>query len=61
MPTRKVVSRVVASALAVAMGISTLVAGLEHSSFLVQATNSETVVSAVAAVHNKPWRQRLNN
>lgn len=49
MPTRKVVSSVVASALAVAMGISTLVAGLEHSSFLVQATNSETVVSAVAA------------
>jgi membrane-bound lytic murein transglycosylase D len=49
MPTRKVVSRVVAFALAVAMGISTLVAGLEHSSFLVQATHSETVVSAVAA------------
>jgi membrane-bound lytic murein transglycosylase D len=49
MPTRKVVTRVVSTALAVAMGISTLVAGLEHSSFLVQATNSEQVVSAVAA------------
>jgi membrane-bound lytic murein transglycosylase D len=49
MPTRKFVSRVVASALAMAMGTSTLVAGLERSSFLVQATHSETVVSAVAA------------
>jgi membrane-bound lytic murein transglycosylase D len=49
MPTRKVVSRVVSAALAVAMGITTLVAGLEHSSFLVQATNSATVVAGVAA------------
>jgi len=49
MPTRKVVTRVVSTALAAAMGISTLVAGLEHSSFLLQATNSEQVVSAVAA------------
>jgi membrane-bound lytic murein transglycosylase D len=34
------------------MGISTLVAGLEHSSFLVQATHSETVVAAVTAGAN---------
>ncbi|MEO5816196.1 MAG: lytic transglycosylase domain-containing protein [Gemmatimonadaceae bacterium] len=49
MPTRTVVARVIAYALAVAMGISTLVAGLEHSSFLVQATGSGKVVAAVAA------------
>ncbi|MEO8337900.1 MAG: lytic transglycosylase domain-containing protein [bacterium] len=49
MPTRTVVSRVVSTALAVAMGISTLIAGLEHSSFLVGATGSGAVVAAVAA------------
>ena len=49
MPTRKVVARVVSTALAAAMGVSTLVAGLQHSSFLVQATHSETVVAAVSA------------
>jgi hypothetical protein len=49
MPTRKVVSRVASYAVAVAMGISTLVAGLEHSSFLVSATGSAEVVAAVAA------------
>jgi membrane-bound lytic murein transglycosylase D len=52
MPTRKVLIRVLSAALAAAMGISTLVAGLEHSSFLVQATHSETVVAAVSAGAN---------
>ena len=54
MLTRKVVSRVVSYAVAVAMGISTLVAGLEHSSFLVTATSSGEVVATVAAGTRKP-------
>lgn len=54
MPTRKVVSRVVAGTMAVAMGITTLIAGLEHSSFLVQATHSERVISALADSANSP-------
>ncbi len=49
MPKRKVISGVVAGTMAVAMGISTLVAGLEHSSFLVKATGSQQVVHQVAA------------
>jgi membrane-bound lytic murein transglycosylase D len=54
MPIRQVLSRartrLVFPALAVAMGITTLVAGLEHSAYIVQATGKRSALSPVAAL-----------
>ena len=49
MTIRQVVSRAAFPALAVAMGLSTLMAGLEHSSYLTQATGTQSAVAAAGS------------
>jgi membrane-bound lytic murein transglycosylase D len=57
MPVRQVLSRarsrLVFPAMAVAVGITTLVAGLEHSSYLVQATGTRSALSPVATADSE--------